>query len=201
MIEQKQSYMDALKSLLTHCLLKLHLDIADSTRYVPVQARNAILVKLLKEKLSLPEFKKNKADLKRLIFLGRGQNSLEQKLFELYKELVDYSSDDTDAKLFYILIQKLEIKLGVTFVHIKKMADLTVDHCYMDRQNLEKGFDDYGEQLAAIRLYCHKTHTNDLFSEINNDGTFVAVLAPDGTLEGDCLLINKVKSCLPNPTS
>ena len=77
-------YYENLLRLCDNALLHLYTSISLTGRFASSSERNEILVKFLKNKVKLPEYKDLKKDLKLLVRVGRNKNmKLEVRLIEL----------------------------------------------------------------------------------------------------------------------
>ena len=83
-IKKDFDYYHNLHNVVTHALLHLLCRVATSSRFVPVPARNEILIKCLKPKLADKLLSNIKKDLKLMINVAREKGgNLEMRLHEL----------------------------------------------------------------------------------------------------------------------
>lgn len=83
-IKKDFDYYHNLHNVVTHALLHLLCRVATSSRFVPVPARNEILIKFLKLKLTDKSLSNIKKDLKLMINVARKKGgNLEMRLHEL----------------------------------------------------------------------------------------------------------------------
>ncbi|MFN1533576.1 DUF2913 family protein [Vibrio jasicida] len=80
-VNKSVNYYNELQDLVLHSLLHLLCQVSRSKRYLPVAARNKILVKYLKQKLFDKSLSNLKKDIKTLVQFGKMKDgNLEAKL-------------------------------------------------------------------------------------------------------------------------
>lgn len=142
----------------THTLIGFYISLEYAKVHTSLSEKNALLIKSLKNLLSLKKYKPVKNDIKSLIHFGRNSRSnLEAKMREIHSlsetYLVSVSSDSDIARLT-TLLKRLHDEHDI----LTELTDIpiieTSNNCYLHKSNIEIAFSDtgYWTQNAELKI-------------------------------------------------
>ncbi|MCL1128002.1 DUF2913 family protein [Shewanella surugensis] len=181
-----ETYKDSLNGLVEHSLIHLYLNCDESSRFIPTPKRNQILVQHLKPKIKDPEYSSLKNELKRFIAIGRKtKGDLELKLIEIKKINEDLDQEATNARNLFDVLETLKIKLKIDSRFIRKDESRKPNFIYMYQSDIEKGFDDKGNQIIPLMMLTNPKKTSAIIEVIKNTSLFVV---EETEIKGDIVL-------------
>lgn len=184
-----ETYKDSLNGLVEHSLLHLYLHCAENSRFIPTAKRNQILVQHLKPKVKDPQYGCLKNEIKRFIAIGRKpKGDLEWKLIEIKKIHEDLDKEPSDARNLFDLLETLKIRLKIDSRFINENESKKPHLIYMYQSDIEKGFDNNGNQLKPLVMLVNQNKITSILEEVKQTGTF-EVKTTD--IEGE-LVLNSV---------
>jgi hypothetical protein len=168
------TYHELLNGLVENSLIYLYLNCAESSRYIPTPKRNQMLVSHLKPKIKDPQYRKLKNELKRLIAIGRkAKGDLELKLIQINKIHDVLDQDINGAQNIFDLLETLKKSLKIDCRFIQKNESRNPDFIYMYQSDIEKGFDDKGNQLIPLLMLTNPKKTPSIIEVIKNTSLFM----------------------------
>ncbi len=169
-----ETYKSRLNGLVEHSLLHLYLHCSESSRYIPTQRRNEILVRHLKPKIKSPEYKGVKNELKRFIAIGRKQKGdLEQRLIEIKKIHENLDKETNDARNLFDLLENIKIKLKIDSRFINENEYRKSNFIYMYQSDIEKGFDSDGNQIKPLAMIVNPKKSASIIDIIKETGLYL----------------------------
>ncbi|SON51563.1 DUF2913 family protein [Vibrio tapetis] len=172
-IKRDFNYYHHLHDTVTHALLHLFFQISTTTRYVPVNRRNEILIKYLKPKLSDTSLSSIKKDIKLMVNSARKSGgNLEMKLHEL-NALAKQSKLKGAEKLYHLLVCLYDEE-GLESRLFEKGMQTKPGILYLLEEQLEQGFDAEHRQVSPISMLIELERAPELIECINRHGLFVA---------------------------
>ena len=170
-----ERYYQLLSELIEHSLLHLYFKISATTRFTPVQRRNDILVKFIKDKSSEARYKSLKTELKRMILLGRNKSGdLERRLVDLNQMAMKLSHDVNHLQRLFDLLHHLENEHNYRSQLCKKNETPIVDVIYLLQDHIEYCFNTEGDQIAPVSILFESENAGSLVDIINQTGLFIA---------------------------
>ncbi len=161
-------YPGTIKTFCDSSLLHLYISCSETTRFVPVQRRNELLLKYLKPQLNKSEYKPFKKDIKTLLILGKQRTAdLEKQIIKL-RGLVD--KIDNDVEQFYSLLGVLEDELKLQN-NLQRNPNLKEQVC-ISAQSIDSGFDSLGCQTAPINIDVYSSSWPKIEELVKKQGCF-----------------------------
>ncbi len=171
-IKKDFDYYHNLHTLVSYALLHLLFQVSQSSRFVPRDKRNEILVKYLKPKLNDKALANIKKDIKLMIQAGRKKEShLELKLYEL-----DEKANKTKlvgAENIYSLLVHLYDEEGIESRLFEEGTNTEPGIIYMLEEHIEHAFDE-AVQVAPLSILIQRKNAPYLVNVINQHGCFTA---------------------------
>lgn len=176
---------EPLYQLAINALLHLYFIISKSSRFSPRATRNKILVSYLKPKVKDPFFKLYKKDIKLLIIKGKTQTfPLEEKITELL------NIDQTSANNLIDLIFDLKERLEISYQLVKKINDKTLNTLYIEQKDIDKAFNEFGEQSLPLPIFIRTNKKSELINEISNNDKFTHKISSEELISNNEALLN-----------
>ncbi|MBU2969877.1 DUF2913 family protein [Pseudoalteromonas sp. C2R02] len=144
------------KNLIHVCdtaLLHLYIHIDINGKFATKDFRNQTLVKFLKPKVKLAQYKALKPDLKAMILIGRSDSLLEKKLFEVKQYANKAIHCQSDIKKFFALIIFLKNKFKFDAKTLDSDTSYAANTFYLLSEQVDICFDQSGLQCKSINLY------------------------------------------------
>jgi len=172
-IKKDFDYYHNLHNVITHALLHLLCRVAISSRFVPVPARNEILIKFLKPKLTDKSLSNIKKDLKLMINVARRKGgNLEMRLHEL--NLKATRTKLVGAEKLYNLLVYLYDTEGIESRLFEEGSQAESGILYMLEEQIEHGFDQEHKQITPLSMLMQSEQAPELINSINAHGLFIA---------------------------
>lgn len=163
-IKRDFDYYHNLHDVITHALLHLLCKVSASPHFVPVTARNEILIKYLKPKLNDKSLSNIKKDIKLMLSVARKKGgNLEMRLHQL-------SSKSNQTKL--VGAEKLYNLL--LHLYDEEGGEAEPGILYMLEEQVEYGFDQEHSQVTPLSMLIQLDRAPELISSINDHGLFLA---------------------------
>ena len=170
-----ERYYQLLSELIEHSLLHLYFKISATTRFTPIQRRNDILVRFIKDKSSEARYKSLKTELKRMILLGRNKSGdLERRLVDLNQMAMKLFHDVNHLQHLFDLLHHLESEHNYRSQLCNENEIATVDVVYLLQDHIENCFNDEGNQIAPVSILFESENAGSLVDIINQTGLFIA---------------------------
>ncbi|WP_394167990.1 DUF2913 family protein [Photobacterium piscicola] len=175
LILNDERYYQLLSELIEHSLLHLYFKISATTRFTPVQRRNDILVKFIKDKGCEARYKPLKTEIKRMVLLGRNKSGdLERRLVDLNQMAMKLSHDVNHLQRLFDLLHHLENEHNYRSQLCKKNETPIVDVIYLLQDHIEYCFNTEGDQIAPVSILFESENSGSLVDIINQTGLFIA---------------------------
>ena len=175
LILNDERYYQLLSELIEHSLLHLYFKISATTRFTPIQRRNDILVKFIKDKSSEGRYKSLKTELKRMILLGRNKSGdLERRLVDLNQMAMKLCHDVNHLQRLFDLLNHLESEHNYSSQLCNKNETPIVDVIYLLQDHIEYCFNTEGDQIAPVSILFESENAGSLVDIINQTGLFIA---------------------------
>ena len=172
-IKKDFDYYHNLHNVITHALLHLLCRVATSSRFVPVPARNEILIKFLKPKLTDKSLSNIKKDLKLMINVARKKGgNLEMRLHELNSKAT--CTKLVGAEKLYNLLVHLYDTEGIESRLFEEGSQAESGILYMLEEQIEHGFDQEHKQITPLSMLMESEQAPELINSINAHGLFIA---------------------------
>ncbi|EIA0806499.1 DUF2913 family protein [Vibrio vulnificus] len=172
-IKRDFDYYYNLNTLVTNALLHLLCKVSASKRHVPISARNEILIKYLKPKVtdkSLPNIKK---DIKLMLNVARKKGgNLEMKLYEL-NEKASKAKLAGAEKLYHLLVYLYDEE-GIESRLFEEGSKAESGILYMIESHIEHCFNAENKQVAPCSMLIQLERAPELIDTINRHGYFIA---------------------------
>ncbi|WP_299496418.1 DUF2913 family protein [uncultured Shewanella sp.] len=169
-----ENYKDALNGLVEHSLLHLYLHCSESSRYIPTQRRNEILIRHLKPKVKNPQYSHLKNELRRFLEIGRkARGNLEQRLIEIKKINEEIDQEVNDVRNLFDLLENIKIKLKIDSRFIHENECRKSNFIYMYQSDIEKGFDSDGNQIKPLAMLVNPKKSASIIEIIKETGLFL----------------------------
>ena len=166
-------YQDVMKSLIDNSLLHLYLTVAETSRIVPLNKRNEILVRHLKPMLKDSRYRRVKSELRRLLSIGRSaKGDLEAKLIEVRGLTLCAEQNVTAAQKLFELLEILRYEQGLDSRFVNETERRVPGFIYMLQEHVEHGFNQAGEQVSPISLFLESDKISGLIGAIEQTGLF-----------------------------
>ncbi|MEZ9997942.1 DUF2913 family protein [Vibrio lentus] len=168
-------YYKALNTLVSNALLHLFMQTQATKGFVPKAKRNAILVKYIKARQHLPEFKAIKKDMKTMLNLGRKGGDLQQGLDEINTMAQEHYKRLSHADDLYVALNHAYEQAGFEsrLEHVDEHKE--EDILYMAAKEIEEGFDDKNIQLRPLKLFIKTDKLSQLIKIFDNEGHYTLV--------------------------
>ncbi len=172
-IKKDFDYHRNLHNVITHALLHLLCKVSSTQRFVPVSARNEILIKYLKPKLNDQSLSNIKKDIKLMLNVARkkGRN-LEMRLDQLNSQ--SNRATLVGAEKLYNLLVHLYDAEGIESRLFEEGSEAEPNIIYMIEEQIEYGFNQEHKQIAPLSMLIQLERAPELISSINAHGLFIA---------------------------
>jgi len=167
-MNQNTNYYKNLIHICDTALLNLYITIDINGKFATKDFRNQTLVKFLKPKVKLTNYKALKPDLKAMILIGRSDSLLETKLFEVKQYAHKAIHSQTDIKKFFALISFLKNKFKFDAKTLGGDASYEANTFYLLSKQVDSCFDDSGLQNRAIKLHIKTQSYKQILFAIND---------------------------------
>ncbi|ELP5902960.1 DUF2913 family protein [Vibrio vulnificus] len=172
-IKRDVEYYHNLHNLVTHALLHLLSKVSETTRHVPISARNDILIRYLKPKVNNKALSNIKKDIKLMLNVARKQGgNLEMKLYELNSQ-ANRTKLAGAEKLYSLLIHLYDVE-GIESRLFEEGCEAEPGTLYMLDEQIEHGFDHEHNQVAPLSMLIQLEKAPELINSINQHGLFIA---------------------------
>lgn len=172
-IKRDFTYHYNLNSTVIHALLHLLCQVAASSQHVPVEKRNAILIRYLKPKLKDKALSGIKKEIKLMLNVARKKGgNLELKLYELNKQSRQVKLEG--AEMLYNLLIYLFDEEGLKSRLFEEGSEAEAGVLYLIEEQIEHNFDENHQQVAPLSLLIQLERAPELISSINQHGYFIA---------------------------
>ncbi|WCE28805.1 DUF2913 family protein [Vibrio sp. SCSIO 43137] len=177
-------YERLLSTTVDNALLHLWISVASSTKQVPRETRNQILVKWFKPKVKQPKYKLIKKELKSMLLVGREKGGLlEERLCELRKLSQHYRKKLTDMHKLHYLLEHLREEHGINADLTEGVVEHQFNTLYVSQEKLESCFSDEKRQIKPVQANLFEIDTDNFVRVVQNFG-FHQVKLCDSSPEG-----------------
>lgn len=167
-MNQNTNYYKNLIHICDSALLHLYIQIDINGKFATKDFRNQTLVKFLKPKIKLTDYKALKPDLKAMILIGRSDALLETKLFEVKQYAHKAIHSQTDIKKFFALISFLKNKFKFDAKTLDADTSYKTNTFYLLSEQVDSCFDESGFQCKPISLYIKAQSYKQVLFAIND---------------------------------
>jgi len=167
-MNQNTNYYKNLIHICDTALLHLYIQIDINGKFATKGFRNQTLVKFLKPKVKLTDYKALKPDLKAMILIGRSDSLLETKLFEVKQYAHKAIHSQTDIKKFFALIGFLKNKFKFDAKTVDADTSYKANIFYLLSEQVDSCFDESGLQCKSINLYIKAQSYKQMLFSIND---------------------------------
>jgi len=167
-MSQNTNYYENLIHVCDTALLNLYITIDINGKFATKGFRNQTLVKFLKPKVKLTDYKALKPDLKAMILIGRSDSLLETKLFEVKQYAHKAIHSQTDIKKFFALISFLKNKFKFDAKTLDCDTSYAANTFYLLSEQVDSCFDESGLQNRATKLHIKTQFYKQILFTIND---------------------------------
>ena len=172
-IKKDFDYYYNLHNVITNSLLHLLCKVSRSKRFVPVPARNEILIKYLKPKVTEVALSNIKKDIKLMLNVARTKaGNLEMRLYELNSQA--NRAKLVGAEKVYNLLVHLYDEEGIESKLFREGSEAEPGILYMLEEQIEHGFDQDHQQITPLSMLIQLERAPEIVDSINAHGLFIA---------------------------
>ncbi len=158
---------------MTHALLHLLGKVSATSRHVPVNTRNEILIRYLKPKVTNKGLSNIKKDIKLMLNVARKQGgNLEMRLYDLNSQ-ANRTKLVGAEKLYNLLVHLYDVE-GIESRLFEDGSEAEPGILYMIEDQIEHGFDHEQKQVAPLSMLIQLERAPELINSINQHGLFLA---------------------------
>ncbi len=172
-IKRDFEYYHNLHNLVTHALLHLLGKVSATSRHVPINTRNEILIRYLKPKVTNKGLSNIKKDIKLMLNVARKQGgNLEMRLYDLNSR-ANRTKLVGAEKLYNLLVHLYDVE-GIESRLFEDGSEAEPGILYMFEDQIEHGFDHEQKQVAPLSMLIQLERAPELIDSINQHGLFLA---------------------------
>lgn len=172
-IKRDFEYYHNLHNLVTHALLHLLGKVSATSRHVPVNTRNEILIRYLKPKVTNKGLSNIKKDIKLMLNVARKQGgNLEMRLYDLNSQ-ANRTKLVGAEKLYNLLVHLYDVE-GIESRLFEDGSEAEPGILYMIEDQIEHGFNHEQKQVAPLSMLIQLERAPELINSINQHGLFLA---------------------------